>query len=146
MGSQIEAARDVWCDLKQEFEVCQATDKALIAQLVEAIDPIYLSAMLNRTTGQYTGSIGAIIAQLFHTYGKVTPQQIKAKEMELYNMHYDIIQPVHTVFNCINNLSDLADHAMSPSPMSEQQMIDLAHVIFANCPLLLQPDLRLWNR
>ena len=29
--------------------------------------------------------------------------------------------------------------------MSEQQMIDLAYVIFAKCPLLY-PDLRLWNR
>ena len=34
-GPQIEAARDVWRGLKQDFEVCQATDKALIAQLVE---------------------------------------------------------------------------------------------------------------
>jgi hypothetical protein len=89
-GPQIEAARDVWRGLKQVFELCQATDKALIAQLVQAIDPIYLRAMLNRATGQYSGSIGAILNHLFQTYGKVTPQQIKAKEMELYNMHYDI--------------------------------------------------------
>jgi hypothetical protein len=33
---------------------------------------------------------------------------------------------------------------MSPSPMTEQQMTDLAYVIFAKQPIL-QPDLR-WNR
>ena len=65
--------------------------------------------------------------------------------MSVYNMHYDIVQAVDTVFNSIDDLSDLADHAMSPSPISKQQMIDLAHVIFAKCALL-QPDLQLWNR
>jgi hypothetical protein len=144
-GPQIEAARDVWRELKQQFDVCQATDKALIAQLVEAIDPIYLRAMLNRATGQYSGSIRTILQQMFQTYGKVTPQQVKAKEVELYNMHFDISEPVDTIFNCIDDLADLAGHAMSPSPMSEQQMIDLAYVIFAKQPLL-QADLRLWNR
>ncbi len=39
-GPQIEAAREVWRELKREFIICQATDKALIALLVEAIDPI----------------------------------------------------------------------------------------------------------
>jgi hypothetical protein len=63
----------------------------------------------------------------------------------LYNMHYDISQPVDTVFNSIDDLSDLADHAMSPSPMTEQQMTDLAYVIFAKQPIL-QPNLRIWNR
>ena len=144
-GPQIEAARDVWRSLKQEFDVCQATDKALTAQLVDSIDPIYMRSMLNRVTGQYNGGIRAIVSELFFTYGKITPQQIKAKEMSVYNMHYDIVLPVDTVFNSIDDLSDLAEHAMSPSPMTEQQRIDLAYVIFSKCPLL-QPDLRLWNR
>jgi hypothetical protein len=144
-AAQIEAARDVWRELKQEFLICQATDKALIALLVDAIDPIYLRAMLNRATGQYTGSIRDIMVQLFRTHGKITPQQVKAKEMEIYNMHYDISQPVDTVFNCIDDLSDLAENAMTPTPMTEQQMIDLAYVIFAK-QSILQPDIRLWNR
>jgi hypothetical protein len=121
-GPQIEAARDVWRGLKQAFDICQATDKALVAQLVDAIDPIYLRAMLNRATGQYSGSIRAIVQQLFQTYGKVTPQQVKSKEMELYAMHFDISEPVDTVFNCIDDLADLAGHAMTPSPLSEQQI------------------------
>jgi hypothetical protein len=142
-GPQIEAAKDVWKDRKQTFELNQATEKALIAQVVETIDPIYLRALLNRATGQYSNSIHALLAHLFTTYGKITPQQVKAKEMEIYNMHYDISQPVDTVFNCIDDLSELADHARSP--MSAQQMIDLAYVIFAKQPIL-QQDLRLWNR
>jgi hypothetical protein len=143
-GPQIAAASDVWREPKLQFELCQATDKALLAQLVESIDPIYLRAMLNRATGQHSGSIRAIILHLFSTcYGKITPQQVKAKEMELYQMHYDISQPIDTVFNSIDDPSDTSENANSP--MTEQQMVDLACVIFAK-QSILQPDFRLWNR
>jgi hypothetical protein len=81
-------------------------------------------------------------ANTLPAFGRITPQQVKAKETELLNMHYDISQPVDNVFNCINDLSDLADSANSP--LSSQQMIDLAYVIFAK-QTILQPDLRLWN-
>jgi hypothetical protein len=142
-GPQIEAAKDVWKQLQQTFELCQATEKALIAQIVEMVDPIYIRALLNRATGQYSSSIRELIDHLFTTYGRITPQQVKAKETELLNMHYDISQPVDHVCNCIDDLSDLADSANSP--LSSQQMIDLAYVIFAK-QTILQPDLPLWNR
>ena len=31
----IEAAKDVWKELKQQFDLCQATEKALVAQIVD---------------------------------------------------------------------------------------------------------------
>jgi hypothetical protein len=115
----------------------------LLTRSIPPPPPIYLRALLNRATGQYSASISALITHLFDTYGKITPQQVKAKEMELYNMHYDISQPVDPVFNNIDDLSELADHA--GSPMTAQQMIDLAYVIFSKQPIL-QQDLCLWNR
>jgi hypothetical protein len=142
-GPQIEAAKEVWKELQQTFTLSQATEKALIAQVVKAIDPMYLRALLNRATGQYSSSIRALILHLFTTYGRITPQQVKTKEMELLNMHYDISQPVNNVFTSINDLSDLAESANSP--MSPQHMIELAYVIFAK-HTILQPNLRLWNR
>jgi hypothetical protein len=66
-----------------------------------------------------------------------------AKEQAVYGMHYDITQPLDTVFNTIEDLADLAEHANST--MSPQQQIDLAYVIFAREPIL-QQDIRLWNR
>jgi hypothetical protein len=141
-GPQIAAASDVWRELKLQFELCQATDKALIAQLAELMDPICLRAMLNQATCQHSGSIRAVVLHLFSACGKITPQQVKAKEMELCQMHCDISQPVDTVFNSIDDLSDVSENANSP--MTEQQMVDLACVIFAK-QSILQPDLRLWN-
>jgi hypothetical protein len=73
----------------------------------------------------------------------MTPQQVKTKEMELLNMHYDISQPVDNVFTSIDDLSDLAESANSP--MSQQQMIYLVYVIFAK-HTILQPNLCHWNR
>ena len=122
-GPQIEAAKDVWQELKLAFDICQATEKALIAQIVDSIDPLYLRALLNRVTGQYSTDIRAILLHLFTTHGKITPQQVKAKEMATFNMHYDISLPVNTVFNAIDDLTDLAEHALSP--LSPQQLIDL---------------------
>jgi hypothetical protein len=142
-AAQIDAAKEVWRGLKLEFDICQATEKALIAQIVAAIDPIYLRALLNRATGQYAHDIRAVFLHLFSTHGKITPQQVKAKEMAIFNMHYDISQPVDMVFNAIDDLADLADHALSP--MTTQQLVDLAYVILARQPIL-QHDLRTWNR
>jgi hypothetical protein len=141
-GPQLEAAKDVWHERKLSFDLSQATEKALISQIVESIDPIYLRPLLNCITGQYSTDGSAVLLHLFATHCKITPQQVKAKEMSTFNMHYDISLPVDTVFTAIDDLIDLAEHALSP--MSPQQMIDLAYVIFARQPIL-QQDLRLWN-
>ena len=103
-GPQLEAAKDVWRELKLSFDLCQATEKALIAQIVESIDPIYLRALLNRITGQYSTDVRAVLLHLFSTHGKITPHQVKAKEMSTLNRHYDISLPVDTAFNAIDDL------------------------------------------
>jgi hypothetical protein len=139
-AAQIEAARDVWRDANQAFALSQATEKALVAQIVESIDQIYIRALLNRTTGQFSSNIRAVMTHLFTTYGKITPQQVTAKQQELYSMPYDITLPVDTVFNAIEDLADLAEHALSP--MTAQQQINMAYVIFAREPIL-QQDIRI---
>ena len=79
---------------------------------MDSIEPIFLCALLNRTNG------------------KITPQQVKAKELAIYNMPFDISQPVDFVFNAIDNLSELAEHAnLALTP--QQTMLDLAYLIFA---------------
>ena len=142
-GPQIEADKDVWRAAHTIFALCQATEKALIAQVVDSIDPIYLRALLNRTTGQYATSLRDVLTHLFETYGKITPEQLRAKEQAIYNMPFDISMPVDTVFNAIDDLADLAEHARSA--WSHQQMMDLAYMVFAKHPVL-QQDLRAWNR
>ena len=142
-GPQIDAAKDVWKDLCSTFQICHATEQALIAQVVEIIDPSYLRAILNTATGRYADNIRALLQHLFDTYGKVTPQQVMSKEQDLLAMHYDLSHPVDIIFNAIEEYSELADHANQP--LTAMQLINLAYVIFAKQPILLQ-DLRDWNR
>jgi hypothetical protein len=114
-GPQIDAAKTLGKTSNRSL------NSALTAQVVKRIDPIYIRALLNRanTPSASASTSALLITHLFNTYGKITFQQVNAKEMELYNMHYDISQPVNTVFNCIDDLSELADHAGSP-PMTAQ--------------------------
>ena len=69
-GPQIEAAKDVWKDLCYTFQLCHATEQALIAQIVECIDPIYLRAMLNTTTGRYAITVRALLLHLFSRFNR----------------------------------------------------------------------------
>ena len=142
-GPQIEAAKDVWRELKFTFELCQATERALIAQVVDSVDAIYLRPLLNRVTGQYSTALRPVFVYLFDTHGKVTPQQVKSKEQAVCSMTYDLSIPIDTVFTTVNDLADLSEH--SGSLMTDRQKIDVAFVVLAKVPLL-QHDLRLWNR
>ena len=62
--------------------------------------------------------------------------------MELYNMHFNISQPVDMVFNAIKDLVELSDQANSPTT---ENQIDLDYVIFVQQPIL-QQDLCIWNK
>ena len=125
----------VWKFLNLTFKLCHATEQAHIAQVVSIIAPSYLRATLNTATGRYDTDIRAFLLHLFTTYGKVTPQQIMSKEHELSSMHFDLSHPVDIVFNAIEDLSKLAEHARQP--MSQMQLINLAYVIFAKQPILV---------
>jgi hypothetical protein len=139
----LAADKDVWRAAHKIFDLCQATEKALIAQVVESIDSTYLRALLDRTTGQYATNLRDVLSHLFATHGRITPQQICDKQNAISNMAFDISMPVDTVFNEIDDLADLAEHANSA--LTPNQMMDLAYVIFSKHPVLLQ-DLRDWNR
>lgn len=122
-GPQITAARDVWQGKHLTFKLSQATEKVLIAQVVDAMDATYLAALCNPNTSRYRDSICTLVQHLFSAYGWITPQQVKAWELNLLNMPYDLSLPVDNVFNVIDNLIELADHASIT--MSPEQAINI---------------------
>jgi hypothetical protein len=142
-GAQIEVAKDVWRERQYTFELYQATEKALIAQIVEAIDPGYIRPLLNRATLQYTDGVTAIMKHLYATHGRITPQLVIAKEQALCTMSYSIALPVDDVFDAIDDLEELADHANSP--LSTEHKLDLAYTLFMKEPIL-HHDMRIWSR
>jgi hypothetical protein len=142
-AAQIEAAKDVWRQQHFTFALCQATSKALITQVVESINSLYLQALLNCTTGQYASNLHNVLQHLFSTYRHITPQQIKVKEIAICNMTHTIATCVDAVFNAIDNLVNLADH--SNAPMTICQTVDLAYVVLSKEHSFHQ-DICAWNR
>ena len=141
-GPQIEADKDVWRAAHEVFALYRATEKALIAQIVDSVDPIYLRAIHNRTTGQYAATVRDVLAHLHNTYGTVTSHQVWAKENAIRHMEFDLTMPVDSLFDAIDDLADLAIHAhLAWSPA---QMMALAETVLAKQPAL-QYDMRIWN-
>ena len=113
-AAQIEAARDVWKDQHQTFAVCQAVEKALIAQIVDALDAAYLAPLHNTATGSYGDNVRNVMAHLLRTYGKISPQQVKHQEMAICNLSFDLAHPVDSIFTAIDELVELSEHANIP--------------------------------
>jgi len=141
-GPQIEADKDGWRGAHEVFALCQATEKALVAQVVESIDSTYLRALLDRTTGQYAANLRDVLSHLYDTYGTITPHQIHAKETAIRNMHFDLSMPIDSVFNAVEDLADLAEHAHSA--WTPELMMDLAYMVLDQQPSL-NYDLRVWT-
>ena len=76
-GPQIAAAKEQWQEEKATFVLCQATERALIALLVAAVDNVYIQALQDRITGQYSTSILQMLDHLWDTYVTVTHQQVQ---------------------------------------------------------------------
>ena len=100
--------------------------------MVSAVDSPYLAALCNTHTSRYGDSILTILQHLFTTYEHITPQQLKAHEMDICNMNFHMALPVDTIFDAIDNLLELAEYALMP--MSQNQAICLAYVVFAKEP------------
>ena len=142
--TQIRAAREVWKDAHYMFHLCQAVERALISLVVAAVESPYLAALWNTKTSRYGDTILKLLEHLSTTYGQTTPQKLKAKEMDICKMQFNMSHPVYIVFNAIDNHIEMSEYALMP--ISSSQAVNLAYVVFARNPILLLRDLRAWNR
>ena len=98
-----------------------------------------LTALSNVNTSCFGNIICSLTKHLYSTYGQINPQEVKYRKLELYNVTFDLSLPVDYIFNAVNYLMELSDQA--GIPMTDDQSINLAYVIFARIPILIQ-DLR----
>ena len=73
----------------QVFYETRGVELGLIHQLVLAVEAKYITAMKNRTTGQFTGTLFMLIQYFIVTYGKISPSQLIALEQNTKSMQYD---------------------------------------------------------
>ena len=88
--------------------------KALIKQIVAAIDQKYLRTLRNDDTHSITTDIPVILTYLFNRYGKVTPDKLNDKETEVRSFVYNLQDPLVSLFDQVEDLKKLGDAAQMP--------------------------------
>ena len=79
-----------------------------------AVEPQYLQALRDSTTGRLNGTIAQIIKHLFQVYGRVTPQVLYEQEQKVQQMVYDPQYPIDGVFTAVDDLMNFAEAAQTP--------------------------------
>ena len=145
-GSTQHAARTLRIQFDEQLRVyheVENVDKALKQQIVQAIEPKYLTAVRNRTSDTITIPVYEVMEYLFNTYGEVTPETFQTKEQETKAMTFDPnIDSIDSLYNEIDDLVDLSGHA--GIPMTPEQSITIAYVILWRSGVL-KDYLKTWN-
>jgi hypothetical protein len=129
-------------DLRLFHEV-RGVERAITQQIVSAVSPQYISAMRNRTTGQFQGTLFQLIQYLLTVYGKISPSQLLELEHETKTFAYDPITPVDEVFNKIEDLVEFGEMAQCTYTMA--QSINIAYSIL-NRTTKFKESIKSWNR
>ena len=140
---QAQMLRDQHAENLRQFQEVEAVHNALVQQVIQAVDPMYLKALRNPITHALNVPLNQILQHLIDVYGTLTPREFQAKRDELTNFRYDVSLPVDVVFMPIDDLADIARTAHQP--MTDEQKIGLAYIIFQNTGRF-KSDLKTWNR
>lgn len=125
------------------FHEVRGVERALIQQLVVAIEPQYIVALRNRTTGQFTGTIQQIIQALRTTYGNIAPAALQKLEDDVKTKVFDVVTPIDTIYHKIEDLAEYAELAYAP--MTQAQTMNIAYNVI-NRTGRFDNAIREWNR
>jgi hypothetical protein len=125
------------------FREVQGVEKALIQQIVQAIEAPYLAAIRDRTSNSLLGTVHEIIAHLQTVYGRVSPQMLENREQELRNMTYNTKYPIDIVYNAVEDYVDFAE--LGQQPLTQRQIVAKAYIIL-NKTRRFKNDITEWNR
>ena len=109
------------------FREVIGVERALIQQIVSAIEPKYLKALRNPITNKITKTIPEIFAYLFDTYGDVSPHELRMLTSQVEALTFPPNEPVDTVFTEIDELATIAE--LAKAPMSAQQKINMGYLL-----------------
>ena len=117
--------------------------KALISQIVSAINADFLTALRNCATNAIPGPVHLVLDYLKYTYEKVTPQLIDEKETLLRAINYTPASPIDTIFTAVEDLADYAE--LNGATMTQQQTIAKAYIMLNKCGISKE-EIKTWNR
>ena len=122
--------RHVFMVNMQLFREVNAVERAIIQQIVTAIDEIYLEALYDPITNSISITIPKILSFLFDTYGMVSPKDLSKMKIKIEGMTYDASDPIDKVFSAIDRFTEVAE--ICNRPHSPEQKGDIAYIILQN--------------
>jgi light-regulated signal transduction histidine kinase (bacteriophytochrome) len=125
------------------FREVQGVEKALIQQIVQAVEAPYLAAIRDRTSNSLQGTVHTVLEHLQSVYGRVSPQMLEDRDQELRNMTYIMQHPIDIVFNAVEDYVDFAE--LGSQPLTTRQTIAKAYIIL-NKTRRFKNDITDWNR
>lgn len=126
------------------YNKCEAVERALKQQLVQAIESQWLEHLRNEHTNAITASIPEILQSLFDTHGDVSVETLQDREIQVKSMTFDpATQPVDVIFNEIHKLVSFGTAASMP--YTQPQIVGLGYNILRNTRRYPQAIVE-WNR
>ena len=121
----------------------EAVERALVQQIVAAVEPKYLKALRNQITTKIMRDVKGILSYLFDNYGKVPPAVLKDMKRRVEDYDLDPNDPVDLLFVEIDELADV--YTLQKNPMTDTQLVEIAYVVIEKAKSF-KKDLRDWNR
>ena len=112
------------------FREVQDVEKCLVKQLVAAIDPTYLKSLRNRITNSITADIPTIIEHLKTNFAAIEPEEITARTKKVLDISYNLMDPLITIFDEIEDLEVFANAA--GNPFTKEQIVNIGLQLLKN--------------
>ena len=109
------------------FREVLGVERALIQQIISAIDNKFLQALKNPVTGKIDRTIPEIFEYLYANFGNVSPDELSDLRDDTQKMTFDVKEPVDTVFTAVDKVAEIA--RIAQSPITDQQKIDMGYII-----------------
>ena len=81
-----------------DFRETVNVERAMVKQIVHAIDPQYLDTLRNQTTDAIDVPIFQILTYLFTKYGSIDDDVLAHKEKSVQEMQYNLQDPLITIY------------------------------------------------
>ena len=104
------------------YRECKDVKKALLKQIVAAVDATYMNEFRNYDTDSIAMSVHQLLGHLFQIYGQVEPETLAKDEQAFKSYYWDLQDPPVLLFNKIDDLVQMATAANIPK--TEAQIIN----------------------
>ena len=128
---QIAQARAEHTEETRVFHEVLGVERAIIQQMVVAIEPLYLRALRTPGINKLNHNIPEILHHLFATYGDVTPSDLREVTLRVENLSYPSSELVGSIFVEIDDLTAIAE--IAGAPITSTQKNNMANIHFQKC-------------